>query len=73
MEMKRVFSSHINAVGYNPESLELFVDFKNGKTGVYFDVKPDVAQLVVDAPSVGSALHRFIKGKYSFGYANKTK
>lgn len=71
MEMKRVFSSHINSVGYNPDSQELYVEFSNGKTGVYFGVKSDVAQLVVDAPSVGSALHRFIKGKYAFGYAAK--
>lgn len=73
MEMKTVFSSTVARLGYDPTSKELHVEFrgkngKAGKTAVYIDVPSDVAALVVDAPSVGTALHQFIKGKYAHGY-----
>lgn len=68
MEMRRVFSSHIDAVGYDPDSKELHVEFKNKKIGVYMDVPPDVARMVTDAPSIGTALSQFVKDKYAFGY-----
>lgn len=73
MQMKRVFSSHIDAVGYDPESGELHVQFQGRKSGagkiaVYSDVPPDVGNMVVNSPSVGSALHDFVRGKYAHGY-----
>lgn len=68
MEMRRVFSSHVSSIGYDPASKELHVEFKNGKTAVYMDVPSDVAKMVTDAPSVGTALHQFIKDKYAHGY-----
>ena len=72
-EMRRVFSSHINEVGYDPDSSELHVTFQGsegnpGKTAVYVGVPPDVARMVVEAPSVGTALHQFVRGKYGHGY-----
>lgn len=73
MQMKSVFSSHIAKVGYDEASQELHVEFqqkgqKAAQTAVYSGVPPDVAKMVVDAPSVGSALHELIKGKYAHGY-----
>lgn len=68
MEMKSVFSSHVSKVGYDAGSKELEIEFKNGKTAVYQDVPSDVANLVVNAPSVGSAIHTFLKGRFAFGY-----
>ncbi len=73
MDLKRVFSSHVAGVGYDPLSKELHIEFqgsngKPGKTAVYMDVPSDVAQMVVDAPSVGTALGQFVKGKFAFGY-----
>ncbi len=68
LKMKKVFSSHIDAVGYDPDSKELHVRFQKGKTAVYMDVPADTAQMVVDAPSVGTALHQFVKGKFAHGY-----
>lgn len=68
MQLKSVFSSHISKVGYDAESKELHVEFKNGKTAVYMDVPADVAQQVTDAPSVGTALHEIIKGRFPHGY-----
>lgn len=68
MELKKVFSSHIVGVGYDPATRELHIAFKNGKTAVYMDVPPDVAHMVTDAPSVGTALQQYVKDKYAFGY-----
>ncbi len=73
MDLRRVFSSHINGVGYDPVSKELHVAFagkdgKPGKTAVYMDVPADVAQQVTDAPSIGTALHSLIKGRFAHGY-----
>ena len=68
MQMKSVFSSHINAIGYDSGNLQ--VEFKNGMVAVYQDVPEDVANNVLNAPSVGTALNALVKGKYAFGYAN---
>lgn len=68
MELRQVFSSHVAALGYDPNTLELWVKFRTGKTAVYMGVPSDVAKLVVDAPSVGTALNSFVKGKFAFGY-----
>lgn len=68
MDLRRVFSSHINAVGYDPGSKELQVEFSNGRTAVYQDVPSDIAKMVTDAPGVGVALNQYIKGRYAFGY-----
>ncbi len=73
MELRQVYSSHVSALGYDSSSKELEVKFTNGKTAVYQDVPADVAKLVTDAPSVGSALSQFIKGKFAFGYKSEGK
>lgn len=66
-DMKPVFSSHIASVGYADG--ELHVVFKNGKSGVYSGVPPDIGESVVNAPSVGTALHQSVKGRFAFSYA----
>ena len=66
--MKRVFSSHVNEVGYDPAAQELHVVFDNGKHAVYSGVPAVKGRAVVDAPSVGSALHTEIKGQYAHRY-----
>lgn len=73
LKMKRVYSSHIDEVGYDPDTKELHVTFqgkegKAAKTAVYMDVPADIAQQVVDAPSVGTALHNLIKGNFAHEY-----
>lgn len=68
MEMKNVFSSQVSQIGYDASAKQLAVKFKNGRTAVYSDVPSDVARNVTEAPSVGTALHTWIKGKYAFGY-----
>lgn len=67
--MKSVFSSHVHSIGYDPAARVLHVKFGNtGKTVVYEGVPPDVAMMVVGAPSIGEALHREVRGRFGYGY-----
>lgn len=66
-QMKSVFSSHIASIGYDPSG-ELHVVFKDGRAGIYSGVPSDIGEAVMNAPSVGSALHQTVRGKYAFSY-----
>ena len=70
-EMRKVFSSHIDAVGYDSESGELHVQWSNGSTGHYPGVSPEHARSVLSAPSIGQELHRVVRGRYDFSYSNR--
>lgn len=69
-EMQPVYSSQVNAMGYDQETGDLYVTFKNDRTAVYSDVPADVASAVMNATSVGLALNNMIKDVYTFRYAN---
>ena len=64
MEMTPVESSNLAAVGYEPESGALHVQFNNGATWVYAGVPPDVFDAMMDSPSKGSFFARTIKNQY---------
>jgi KTSC domain len=71
--MRRVFSSHVDAIGYDEETGELHVSFQPGRgdvgrTAIYQGVPVNVARDVMAAPSIGMALHQSIRGKFPFGY-----
>lgn len=51
MERKRVNSSKIRAVGYDPESQTLEVEFSDGKVLSYRGVSPEVHRQFMAAPS----------------------
>jgi len=68
VEHKPVFSSHVSSVGYDAAAGELHVAYVNGKTVVYEGVPPGVARSVQTGPSVGSALHAEVKGRYKHRY-----
>lgn len=67
-DMKQVFSSHIDSVGYDADTQELFVQWQNGKTSVYSGVPPDLASEAQNAASIGSLMHDQIKGKFPHRY-----
>lgn len=71
--MKQVFSSHIFAIGYNLQTSVLYLDFKNGSHAVYLGVPYDTAQKVIDSPSIGQSMHRYIRGKFKYGYIPEDK
>lgn len=61
VNMRSVFSSHVNKIGHDPETNELHVLWDNGKPSVYEGVPADLAKQVMNAGSVGKALNEFIK------------
>lgn len=67
-QMRNVYSSHVNQIGYSAETEQLFVQYKDGKTAVYKDVPPEKAKIVMGSASIGSALHEHIKGQHEHEY-----
>lgn len=64
IELMPVVSSHVNGIGYDPETSELIVEYSNGKRVAYHQVDPHTAKIVMEAPSIGQALHLFIRRRY---------
>lgn len=54
-------SSNIAAVGHDPQSNELHVEFKTGGKYVYHGISADQHAVLIAAPSIGSHLHTAIK------------
>lgn len=72
--MRKVFSSHVEEIGYDEDTGELHVTFsRTGKTAVYQGVPPKVARGVLGAPSIGMALHEAVRGQFEFGYKASPK
>ena len=59
-----VKSSNVKSVGWNPDDKTLSVEFSDGSIYNYSDVEKDIHEGLVSAKSVGSFLHKHIKGKY---------
>ncbi|HYU70686.1 MAG TPA: KTSC domain-containing protein [Burkholderiales bacterium] len=51
MERKRVNSSKIRAVGYDPKSQILEIEFSDGRVNQYHGVSPEVYRQFMAAPS----------------------
>lgn len=67
-EMHFVISSNIEAIGYDPDTMELHACFlKSGETYVYYNVEPWVFDEFMQADSKGTSLNRQIKGRYEYG------
>lgn len=70
LQMRRVFSSHVMEIGYDDETAALVVRYYPtekdplGKVVQYDGVDPETADGVTSAPSVGTALHLQIRGKF---------
>jgi hypothetical protein len=61
-----VDSSNIEAIGYDGDNLELWVQFLNGRTYVYDSVPAHVFDELMASPSKGSYFNRIIKPGYQF-------
>jgi hypothetical protein len=72
VEMRSVYSSHVDEIGYDPDTEELHVKYDTGKTAVYEGVPSAVAVAVgavgPSPPSIGEALHAHVRGKYQHRY-----
>ena len=65
VEMQRVESSNVWAVGYDAEFARLFVEFTNGATYRYDGVEKDLYETLLNAESVGKFLNANIKDRYA--------
>jgi hypothetical protein len=66
--MREVHSSHVAKIGYDAQTGDLFVTWDTGKTSAYAGVPAVLADDVMNAWSVGSALASSIKGQYEHRY-----
>lgn len=69
IEMQKVSSSQINAIGYNAVNNTLVVEFKGGGKYQYSNVGQGTFDAMMSADSVGSFFYRNIKAnkdKYPF-------
>lgn len=64
-----VHSTHVDAVGHDPATSELWVRWDNGKTSIYSGVSADLAEEVRSAWSVGEALRTRVKPFHGHRYA----
>ena len=65
---RSVFSSNVTEIGYDSETNELLVTWKNGRRSAYAGVPEGLADQVARAPSVGEMLNSDIKSVYSHRY-----
>ena len=66
---KSVYSSNVSNIGYDPDTKELVVTWSKGKRSIYSGVPEELAEQLVNAPSVGSMLNAEIKPYYAHRYA----
>ena len=70
VEMKPVNSSNVYAVGYDTENQIVHVQFLNGSEYIYKGVSQHEFEGLLNAPSVGSYLHRNYKNIYPYERIN---
>lgn len=68
--MKPVYSSNVLAIGHDPDTQELHVDWTGGRTSVYSGVPSDIAEQVSKSWSVGTAIREQIKDNFPHRYKN---
>lgn len=66
MERTRVSSSNIAAIGYDPDSQTLEIEFHNGSVYSYSGVPPGEYEGFMLAASKGTYFHSNIKNIYSY-------
>lgn len=66
MERTTVSSSNIAAIGYDPDSGVLEIEFTNSAVYSYFGVPLGEFEGLISADSKGKYLHANIKGRYPY-------
>lgn len=69
IEMCKVFSTNLVAIGYNSETKILRVIFKGNSSYLYFNVEPEVYELISNSDSKGKTLNEQVvrqKEKYKY-------
>ena len=70
MQLQKVSSSDIAAVGYDPVSQTLAIDFHATGRYHYFSVPPEVYVELMQTPTHGKYFYQNIKGKYAWEKAD---
>lgn len=65
MEMMKVRSSAIRAVGYDRSIRRMRITFEQGYTYDFCEVPPDVYEALMAASSKGTYYNKYIKDRYS--------
>jgi hypothetical protein len=65
-KMEFVDSSSIEAVGYDADEREIYIQFLDGGTYVYSDVDEATYEELRTADSIGSYFNRMIKPNHSY-------
>jgi len=58
--------------GYDPETRQLRVMFRQGDVYVYYDVEPDVWDKLITAPSFGAALDKYVIPSHEYEWEGGT-
>lgn len=64
IDLKPVTSSNIAAIGYDPRTKRMAVNFKGGGTHVYHEVGQEHFDALEGAESVGKHFHSHIRNKF---------
>ncbi|ELI6421054.1 MULTISPECIES: KTSC domain-containing protein [Aeromonas] len=65
-EWIHVNSTAIRRVGYNAESMQMFIDFEESiPVYTFYNVPEPIFRSFVTARSVGQYYHQYIKGRYT--------
>lgn len=81
MQMREVYSSAIDRIGYDPQTKELHVVWRRsakgssggGRTSVYTNVPPDIAHRTMNSWSVGQAVRQLqASGDHEHSYAEES-
>ncbi len=65
MNLLAVNSSSIAAIGHDPQTSTLHIQFKNGGAYSYAGVPADLHAQLISAPSIGSHFHQNVRGKFT--------
>jgi hypothetical protein len=66
MLLVSVISSNLMAMGYDPNSGELQVQFRNGRIYSYQGVPPEIYDALINAPSKGTYFGYYIRRIYAY-------
>lgn len=64
MKMIPVSSSHLRAIGYDPPTREMRIEFLSGVVVAHYGVEPETHSALMSAESHGKAYNKLIRGKY---------
>jgi hypothetical protein len=65
MERKRISSSKIRGIGYDPKTLELEIEFNDGRVMAYSGVSSEIHRQFMAAPSPGAYFEDKIEEDYT--------